>query len=140
MSVTATKLALESHLNFNANARDAFDLYQRTFGGELSIFTYGDSPMRDRYPDRAGNVLHARLQIGDAALMGCDVPEDYEAPRGFRISIQLSEKAEAERIFDALKDGGEVDMPLQETFWSPLFGMLTDRYGIGWMINLLPTQ
>jgi PhnB protein len=140
MSITATKLALESHLNFNGDAKAAFDLYQKTFGGELSIFRYGDSPMSERFPDRADKVLHARLQIGDAAFMGCDVPEDYETPRGFRISAQLTEKAEADRIFNALADGGTIDMPLQETFWSPWFGMLTDRYDIAWMINVLPTQ
>ena len=137
MAVTATKLTLESHLNFNGNARAAFDFYQKTFGGELSIFTYGDSPMCERYPDQAKNVMHARLQIGEEALMGCDVPEGYESPRGYRISIQLSEREDADRIFSALADGGEIDMPQQETFWSPRFGMVTDRYGIAWMVNVL---
>jgi PhnB protein len=136
MAITATKLTFESYLQFNGNARAAFEFYQQTFGGELSIFTYGESPMSDRFPDHPGNVMHARLQIADAALMGCDVPEDYQTPRGYWISIQLSDKAEAGRIFNALADGGEIDMPQQETFWSPLFGMLTDRYGIGWMINV----
>jgi PhnB protein len=140
MTITATTLALESHLHFNGNAKAAFDFYQKTFGGELSIFTYGESPMCDRYPDQADKALHARLQIGDAALMGCDVPENYETPRGFNISIQLTEEAEAERIFHALADGGAVGMPLQETFWSPRFGMVTDRYGIAWMVNVLPNQ
>jgi PhnB protein len=96
--------------------------------------------MCDRYPDQADKVLHARLQIGDAALMGCDVPENYETFRGFNISIQLTEKAEAERIFHALADGGKVDMPLQETFWSPRFGMVTGRYGIAWIVNVLPDK
>jgi PhnB protein len=114
-------------------------LYQKTFGGELSIFEYGNSPMAERFPDQAHDVLHARLQIGDAALMGCDVPgECYETPRGYRVSIQLNDKAEADRIFAALADGGKIDMPQEETFWSQRFGMLTDRYGIGWMVNVLP--
>ena len=136
MSLTATKLALETHLHFNGNTEEAFEYYQRTFGGELSLVKYGDSPMRDRFPDQAGKIMHARLQIGDAALMACDVPHGYESPRGFQISIQLTEKTEAGRIFSALADGGEIDMPLQETFWSPWFGMLTDRYGIAWMVNV----
>jgi PhnB protein len=137
MTMTATKLALECHLHFNGNAKAAFDSYQKIFGGELSIFTFGDSPMRDRFPDQADKVLHARLQTGDAALIGCDVPENYETPRGFDISIQLADEGEAERIFNALADGGQIGMPLQETFWSPRFGMLADRYGIAWMVNIV---
>jgi PhnB protein len=74
--------------------------------------------------------------VGEAVLLGSDAPLDrFEEPKGFSVSLQNTDPAEAERIFKALEEGGKVRMPLQPTFWATRFGMLVDRFGIPWMIN-----
>jgi PhnB protein len=84
----------------------------------------------------AQKILHARMQVGDALLMGGDeLPEDYDAPKGFNVTLGFDNPADAERVFGALAENGTVRMPLQETFWAVRFGMVTDRFGIPWMIN-----
>ena len=86
--------------------------------------------------DWRDKILHARLIVDGAALMGSDAPPDrYQAPKGFSVSLQLKDTAEAERIFSALAENGQVKMPIQQTFWAARFGMLADQYGIPWMIN-----
>ena len=81
-------------------------------------------------------ILHARLVIGDTYLMASDAPPDrYEKPKGFSVSLVLTDPAEAERIFNALAKDGTIQMPLEPTFWAARFGMLVDRFGIPWMIN-----
>jgi PhnB protein len=83
-------------------------------------------------------ILHARMTIGDTVLLASDAPPGhYEKPAGFSVSIQLKDPEEAERIFHALAENGTVRMPIQETFWSPRFGMLVDEFDIPWMINCL---
>lgn len=78
----------------------------------------------------------ARLDVGDAVLMGSDAPSGrYEEPKGFSVSIQLKDPADAERIFRALAEKGTVRMPLEKTFWAQRFGMLVDRFGVPWMVN-----
>jgi len=81
-------------------------------------------------------ILHARLVIGDTALLGADaLPGSYESPRGFSLMLSLDDAGETERVFSALAENGTVRMPLQETFWAHRFGVLTDRFGIPWAIN-----
>jgi PhnB protein len=80
--------------------------------------------------------MHARLIVGDTVLMGSDTRSDhYQAPKGFSVSIQIKEPAEAERVFHALAENGNVHMPIQPTFWAARFGMLADQFGIPWMVN-----
>ena len=80
--------------------------------------------------------MHATLNIGDQTLGGSDAPPDrFQTPQGFYVAIALTDPTEAERIFAALAEGGRVDMDLQQTFWAKRFGMLSDRFGIPWMIN-----
>ena len=80
--------------------------------------------------------MHAKLTFGDSVLMGSDAPpNDYQTPRGISVSLHIKEPAEAERIFHALAENGKVAMPIQQTFWSVRFGMLTDQFGIPWMVN-----
>ncbi len=81
-------------------------------------------------------ILHARLKVGDDVLMGSDAPPGrYEAPKGFSVSIQIKDAADAERLFCALAEKGRVRMPLEKTFWATRFEMLLDRFGIPWMVN-----
>ena len=77
-----------------------------------------------------------RLTVGDQVMMGSDAPPGrYEEPKGFSVSVQIKDPAEAERIFQALAENGKVQMPIQQTFWAARFGMLMDQFGIPWMIN-----
>jgi len=130
-------MQLQPYLTFDRQCREAFERYRAVLGGELSLMTHGDSPMGTDAP--AGwedAIMHARLQVGDAVVMGSDAPPQYfTQPGGFSVSIGVTDPAEAERIFDGLAEGGNVRMPLQKTFWAERFGMLIDRFGIPWMVN-----
>ena len=87
-------------------------------------------------PDRHNKVMHASVTIGDRTFMGADMaPGQYEAPKGFTLSIQIKDAAEAERIFRELSEDGNIVMPLEKTFWAERFGMVIDRFGTPWTIN-----
>jgi PhnB protein len=131
-------MQLNPHLSFNGQCEEAFKFYQQCLGGNIqTMMTYGDSPMADQVPSEwRDKVIHATLIVGETALMGADVPPDrYEEPRGFSVTIQINDPADAERIFRSLSEDGTVHMPLRETFWAARFGMLVDRFGIPWMVN-----
>jgi PhnB protein len=126
------------YLNFNGQCEEAFRFYEQLLGGRIEVMqTHGDSPVAPHVPaDWHDSILHARLVAGDTVLMGSDSPsERYERPQGIYVSLQLTDPAEAERIFSGLADGGTVTMPIEKTFWAERFGMLVDRYGTPWMIN-----
>ena len=129
---------LNTYLAFNGNCGEAFKFYEQCFGGKAELMKYGDSPMADQTPaDLKDKVMHARLQAGDAVIMGADSPPQmgFHGNHGFSVAIGVTDPAEAERIFNALSQGGQVHMPLGKTFWSPAFGMFVDRFGIPWMVN-----
>jgi PhnB protein len=93
--------------------------------------------MRDQSPaEFHGKIIHARLTIGDAVLMGGDAPPNhYQPPKGITVTLGIDAPAEAERVFRALSENGTVTMPIAETFWAQRFGMLVDQFGIPWMVN-----
>lgn len=131
-------MRVNPHLNFNGQCREAFKLYQESLGANVrGMMTWGESPMADQVSaELHDKIVHATLVIGETELSGNDSPPDrYEAPRGFAVTIQIKEPAEAERVFNALAEGGTVTMPIQQTFWAARFGMLVDRFGIPWMVN-----
>jgi PhnB protein len=131
-------LKLNPHLTYNGQCEAAFQLYERSFGGEIvTMLTYGNSPMADQVPvDWRGKIVHATLTVGESVLYGADVlPEQYQTPSGIHMVLGLDDAEEAERIFEALSEGGTVQVPLQKTFWAVRFGMLLDRFGISWEIN-----
>jgi len=126
------------HLHFQGNCREAFKFYAELFGGRIPFaLTFGESPAAAQTPPEwRGKIAHARLDLGEQMLLGCDVdPAHYRAPQGFNVVAEVDEPAEAERVFRALADQGTVTMPFQETFWARRFGMCTDRFGIPWMVN-----
>ncbi len=130
---------LEPYLFANGRADEMIAFYQQALAAEVAVrMTFGDSPSPSPMPLPTGwnaKVMHATLKIGDAQLMVSDGDTDKPANHtGFRISLALDSEADVRRAFDALSVGGSVQMPLGQTFWSPLFGMLTDKFGIGWMI------
>lgn len=131
-------MKLNTYLSFNDECEAAFKFYEQCLGGKIeSMMTYGDSPMAEQTPpEKLDKIMHVSLIVGDTVLMGSDAPPNYfEKPQGFSVSLVFTDPDEAERIFNALAENGTVKMPIQETFWSPRFGMLTDRFGTPWMIN-----
>jgi PhnB protein len=131
-------MKMSVHLNFNGNCRDAFALYQKVFGTKSQmLMTYGEAPAGAPVPpDWKDKVIHTSLPLGGGMLMGCDAPPDRSKPLGgFQVSVESTDQAELKRIFDGLSDGGSIQMPMAKTFWSPLFGMCTDKFGVGWMVG-----
>ena len=126
------------HLNFNGQCAEAFKFYQQHLGAKTTfMMTFGESPMAaDMPPEWHSKIIHASIVCGESHLMGSDAPPGrYVKPDGITISIDLKSTAEAERIFKSLSENGSVQMPLAQTFWAERFGMLTDQFGIPWMIN-----
>ena len=125
------------YLGFDGQCAEAFRFYHAVLGGELQILTHGESPMADQVPaEWRDRVLHAALVADGAVLMGGDAPPGQGAkPQGFCVALQVDDPAEAERIYNALVEGGEATMPMQATFWAERFGMLVDRYGTPWIVN-----
>jgi len=131
-------MQLNPYLSFNGQCQAAFKFYQQCLGGNIqTMMTWGDSPMADQVPSGwRDKIIHATLIVGETALLGADAPPDrYETPRGFSVTIQINDPAEADRIFHALAENGTVQMPIQQTFWAAFFGMCVDRFGIPWMVN-----
>ena len=129
---------LQPYLAFNGTCAEAFRMYAKILGGKLEMMKNGESPAADQTPpDQRDRILHARLDVGDGAVvMGGDAPPQYfTKPQGFSVSIGVKKTSEGERIFRALAEGGEVKMPFGKTFWAEGFGMCIDRFGIPWMVN-----
>ena len=136
-------MQIHTYLLFDGDCAEAFRTYERVLGGNIDfIQTNGESPMADQTPpELRDKVIHVHMTVGDQVLMGSDAPPPhFERPQGFSVSISVDDKDEATRIYRALAEGGKETMPLGETFWSPLFGMCTDRFGTPWMVNYAPAQ
>lgn len=131
-------MKLNTYLGFDGNCAEAFRFYERVLHGHIDMMmTYGESPEADRVgPDQRDRVMHAHMTVAGRSLMGGDAPKaNYSKPAGFCVSVNVDDAAEAERVFGELSAGGQVQMPLGETFWAKRFGMCTDRFGTPWMVN-----
>ena len=130
------------YLNFGENCREAFTRYHEILGGELEVMTMADVPGDDIPADRAHLVMHAALSLpGGGLLMASDTGDpDFGPVQGIYVSLSVPDPAEAERVFTALADGGEIEMPLETTFWSPMFGVCRDRFGTPWMVGADPVD
>jgi PhnB protein len=125
-------------LSVDGQCEAAFHFYDRCLNGKIAfMLRWGESPMaKDAPADWSGKVLHARLVIGDTALLGADVlPGSYQSPRSFSFKLGVDDPGGTERLFNALSENGTVRMPLQETFWAPRFGVVIDQFGIQWDIQ-----
>jgi PhnB protein len=133
-------LSLNTYLSFDGNCEAAFRYYQDVLKAELESFIpFRDSPVGKDVPKNwQDKVMHACLRVGEHRLMGSDgMPgQPWPGILGLSMSLNVTEVAEAERLFGALAEGGRITMPLEKTFWSPRFGMLTDRFGVPWMVNV----
>jgi PhnB protein len=132
-------MAFPPYLAFKNNAREAFTRYQEVFGGELVLLAMADTPEGTGPPPEGVNadgIMHAALMNGDELLMGADdLSGSFDGVnRGVCVNWSAPDAGEAKRVFDALAEGGSVQMPFGETFFSPAFGMCTDRFGTPWMI------
>ncbi len=132
-----------TYLNFNGNCEEAFNFYKSVFGGEFTYLgRFGEMPSSEDYtvPETDKNkVMHVSLPIGSSVLMGSDVGGDwaptFKQGNNFAVSISAHSKEEADRIFSFLSADGQITMPLMDTFWGDYFGMLTDKFGINWMMS-----
>ena len=134
-------MTLSTYLLFDGNCRDVFEFYKSVFGGEFSIFmTFADGPEDMQIPDgEHENVMHVSLPIGNSVLMGSDVPSGHgsrlNVGNNFAISYASSSREETDNLFARISEGGEVTMPLMDTFWGAYFGSCTDKFGINWQFN-----
>lgn len=131
---------LDNYLFFDGRCAEAMRFYERTLGGKLeALMTYADSPEPNACTAGAEKlVMHAALKLDGRTLMASDVPPGMGAAKpmaGFALALNYPTAAEARRVFDQLATGGSVTMPMQKTFWSESFGMLTDAYGTPWMVG-----
>jgi PhnB protein len=139
-------ILLNPYLIFDGNAKEAVSFYEKALGGKVvGIMTYGDLPADPDHPmpeEVKSRVMHAHLKVGDADLMFSDTypGEPYQRGNAIQIAIRPQEPEVAESIFNALAEGGQVVLPLQKTDWSPMYGMVTDRYGITFQVNVTAGQ
>jgi len=133
---------VQPYLFFDGRCEEAVEFYKQALGAEVTILMrFKDSPEPPQPgmipPGAEDKVMHANLRLGDTQVMVSDGRcSGQPSFQGFALSIAVTDVAEAERLFRALGEGGQVQMPLTTTFWSPHFGMLTDRFGVTWMINV----
>jgi PhnB protein len=131
-------MELSTYLHFNGDCEEAFKFYEQCTGGKIeTIFRHEGTPAEAQVPPEWKNkILHARMKIGDQWLMASDAPPGrYSQPQGFSVSLALKDVKKGESIFNALAEGGKIGMPFQKTFWAAGFGMVTDRFGVPWMVN-----
>ncbi|MDG1430684.1 MAG: VOC family protein [Paracoccaceae bacterium] len=133
-------MKINPYITYKDNCREAFEFYANALGGEVEfVQTFGDAPGADTSPTAiADKVMHARVRIGESFLLGSDsfAPDAYAPPSGITIQTGGEDFDEVKAKFEALAEGGEITMPFEATFWARGFGMLTDKFGVPWMMNV----
>jgi PhnB protein len=130
-------MQLYTYLNYGGNCRQAFEFYAAQLGGRITMLTtHGEQPeARSVPPEWRQAVLHARLELGGTVVLGADVPPDrFQPMRSAYLTLTLASVDEAERTYALLTEGGEIFMPMAETFFAHRFAMLRDRFGTSWML------
>ncbi|GAA4347409.1 VOC family protein [Variovorax defluvii] len=137
---------VQSYLFFEGRCEEALDFYRARLGAEVTmLMRFKDGPKMEPGEGMCGNpgmpappennVMHAEFKVGDSTLMASDgMAQEPATFRGFSLSLSVADEAEAKRKFEALGEGGQVQMPLAPTFFSPAFGMVQDRFGVSWMV------
>jgi PhnB protein len=130
-------MAFAPYLFFSGNCEEAFTRYHEIFGGELFMMRMSEVPDGPSIPEGEPDfIIHAAINIDGNFLMASDDPTgDASGTKGVSVSCSVKDTGEAKRVFDALAEGGQVTQPLSETFFSPMFGMCVDKFGIPWMVN-----
>jgi len=136
---------INPHINFNGNAEEAFTFYKSVFGGEFAMIIRFKDMSSPEFPvadNEANKIMHIALPVGKNVLMANDVPEflgrTNEHENRSKISISAESKEEADKLFNGLSEGGEIEMPIADSPWGSYFGMFRDKYGIEWMVDFDP--
>jgi PhnB protein len=131
------RMKVYTYLNYGGNCRQAFEFYAEHLGARITMLsTHAEQPNASGVPPEWKDaVLHARLEIGGTTILGADVPPDrFQPMRSAYLSLLVDSVAEAERTYALLSDGGQIFMPMEETFFAHRFAMLRDRFGTSWML------
>ena len=137
-------MQIQPYLFFDGRCEEAIEFYRRAVGAEVQmLMRFKDAPAEAKCeqmaPGTDNKVMHAALKIGDAQVLASDGRcQGKPSFQGFGLALNAANEAEADRLFNALADGGQVQMPLTRTFFSPRFGMAADRFGISWMVIVMP--
>ena len=129
---------LEPYLSFDGNCREAFELYEKVLGAKIEgLTTYGDRMKGTCSPSDASKVMHGVLHIGSQVIRASDRTSEqpYEGIKGCWLSLDYPTAAEAEQVFASLSEGGKIATAIDKTFWAAAFGMVTDRFGVPWMVS-----
>jgi PhnB protein len=146
MSTTKNNQLVQVYLFFNGQCEQAVEFYRKAIGAEVEMMMrFKESPEPPQPgmlpPGYENKIMHTSFRVGQTTVMASDgCGGEKPTYQGFSLSLAVQTEAEADRAFAALSEGGQVKMPLTKTFWSPRFGMLTDRYGIGWMVSVIPSE
>ena len=143
MTTTQSIGMVNPYLFFEGKCEEAIQFYRKALGAEvLMMMRYKESPEQgDCMPKDGNKIMHASLRIGQTMLLASDgMCQGTPSFQGFSLSLTVPDEATAERFFAALADGGQVLMPLDKTFFSPRFGMVADRFGVSWMVYVMPQQ
>jgi PhnB protein len=130
-------MEIQPYLFFDGRAEEAIEFYRKTLGAEVdALMRFKEAPDQSQIPPNAAEkIMHAAFRIGDSTIMASDgMCAGTSKFQGFSLSLPVKSEAEADRVFNALADGGEVQMPLDKTFFSPRFGVVADRFGVSWMV------
>ena len=129
-------MPVSPYLHFAGNCAEALAFYETALGATIDLrLTHAESPMPSP-PGWGDKIMHTTFSILGSSLMGSDLPPDmYNKAVGFRVALNMDAPDTAKTWFEALAEGGTIEMPLQKTFWASAFGMVTDRFGIPWMVN-----
>lgn len=144
MSTKQDNRVIQPYLFFNGTCEQAVEFYRKALGAQVEMtMRYKESPEPPppgRIPPGFENkIMHTSFRIGGTTVMASDgCSADAARFEGFSLALSVTTEADADRAFNALAEGGKVQMPLSKTFWSPRFGMVTDRFGIGWMVSVPP--
>lgn len=132
-------MKLNTYLHFNnGKCEEALNFYVKALGAKpVMMLHYSEAPASNQCSkEMERKIMHGRIELGDGVIMASDAPAGYfEKQAGFSINISVDSPAEAERLFKALSEKAEIGMPMAETFWAQRFGMLTDQFGVPWMVN-----
>jgi PhnB protein len=135
--MSAIARSISTYLNYGGNCRQAFEFYEQNLGGKITaMMTHGDQPGVNVPEDHKDAILFARLAFGDTAVMGSDMPAEanFQPMRSAYLYFAVSSTEQAERVYTLLAEGGQIFMPMDETFFAHRFGMLRDRFGTSWMV------
>jgi len=146
MNTTKDNRTIQPYLFFNGNCEEAIECYRKALGAEVEMMMrFKESPEPPPPgavpPGSENKIMHASFRVGQTTVLASDGDSlDKASFQGFSLSLSVPSEAEADRVFNALAEGGQVKLPLTKTFFSPRFGMVEDRFGVGWMITVAPSQ